>query len=276
MNLAICVIARSENKYINEWCHYHLKMGFNKIYLYDNNNMTDEYIGNFIGDDIKDKVEITDVREQSGGNLQLSLFKQCYDAHTNEVDWMAFFDVDEFLDLNGEFTNIEDFLNQEKFKNCQQIVFKWKCFGDDGVIERDESIPVYEFFKKDNTNHEPLNQFLGKIIIRGGLNIPGELDVHGMHFLNTCLPSGKRGSGTRFITNYQNETIFLNHYRTKTLKEFLETKFIRQNRIYSCCNCSLSNYFFAANDRTPEKEEYARQWIINRFGEGAKEMLKYL
>ena len=37
MKCAICAIAKNENDYINEWCKYHLNLGFDEIYIFDNN-----------------------------------------------------------------------------------------------------------------------------------------------------------------------------------------------------------------------------------------------
>ena len=56
----ICAIAKNENDYINDWVNWHLNLGFDRIYLYDNNELETPYVGDFI--EQKDKVEIIDIR----------------------------------------------------------------------------------------------------------------------------------------------------------------------------------------------------------------------
>ena len=34
MKTALCCIAKNEDRYIHEWVDYHLKLGFDKIYIY--------------------------------------------------------------------------------------------------------------------------------------------------------------------------------------------------------------------------------------------------
>jgi hypothetical protein len=35
-NTSICLIIKDENDYINEWLDWHLKVGFEHFYIYDN------------------------------------------------------------------------------------------------------------------------------------------------------------------------------------------------------------------------------------------------
>jgi len=259
MKTIMCGIARNENRYINEWCHYYLDMGFDYICLYDNNNFSDPYIGDFIDKDIMDKITIIDKREQSGDKAQLEWYKDCYDTYGKDYDWFAFLDIDEFID---GIENIDEFLSQDKFKDAEQIQILWKCFGDDGYIERDMSIPVHEFFKIDNSINEPANKKLGKILLKSGLHIKDgtSIRVHGMDYLKTYYPSGKRSMAMHFILNYDNETVYINHYRTKTLSEFLKYKLPRQNRILTCSGFNL-NYYFNVNKWTQEKQDYVNKWF---------------
>lgn len=39
--IAICCIAKDENWYVNDWIGYHLALGFDHVYLYDNNDYID-------------------------------------------------------------------------------------------------------------------------------------------------------------------------------------------------------------------------------------------
>ena len=49
-NLVLCAIAKCENKYIMEWVQWHFNIGFDKIVVYDNNDVDGEKISDVIGD----------------------------------------------------------------------------------------------------------------------------------------------------------------------------------------------------------------------------------
>lgn len=263
MKTVMCAVARTENKYIDEWCKYYFNLGFEHVYLFDNNDPDEPYVGDAISDEIKDKVTIFNVQGQGEHSAQTNWYLRFYKEYGDTFDWCAFFDIDEFLFLNGECDNdINKFLAQDKFNGVQQIMVKWKLFGDDGYIERDMSIPVYEFFKVVNDDKEPINRLLGKTMICGHLGeLPTNMNCHYCRGLETAYPSGTRTPAKRYLMDYDGDPVFLNHYRTKTLREFLETKLVRQNRIYSSTPITLRDYYFRVNTWTQEKQDFADAWV---------------
>lgn len=280
MRVVVCAIAKNENKYINEWAHHYFNLGFDHIYLYDNNFSKDPYVGDCFDDDIKDKITIFDVRDICGESIQERSYNNFYSLYGETFDWCLFCDIDEFLtgvsDINNFFIK-----NESVFKPFKQVRVKWKLFGDDDIIERDESIPVFKFFKKPiEDNIVFSNQ--AKMFIKGHLDsssffiyIHYALANNSLTF-DSCLPSGKKSNiqgiskKNGIILDYKDETIFLNHYRTKTLKEFLNQKFGRTD----CDRCSFStinlSYFFAMNKNTPEKQEYIKKWLQQKIEERRK------
>ena len=44
--ICICTIGKRENKYIKEFIEYYKNYGIDKIFLYDNNNLNEEYFEN--------------------------------------------------------------------------------------------------------------------------------------------------------------------------------------------------------------------------------------
>ena len=240
MQVVLCAMAKNEHLYINDFVNHYLKLGFDKIYIYDNDEPNQKYIGDFI--DNKDKVEIVDIRGQRKEHLQHDIYTNFYNTH--KFDWCLFCDIDEFLFGINE---IHEFLSQDNFKDTQQIRIKWKLFGDDNLIERDMSKPVYEIFSheiksslmrdlktKGNLEHQ------GKSIVRGGLE---NVVIRSPHFasmfyrdniLSSVLPSGKPCSSKVAIKeDYSNESVFLYHYMTKSLSEFVNQKLDRNDAVYN-------------------------------------------
>jgi hypothetical protein len=98
IKLALCVVAKEENRYISEFIEYYKNLGFNKIYLYDNNNINGEKFDDILKKYIKKKiVEIIDFRGLV--RPQKIAYSQCYYNNKYNYDWIAFYDVDEFLYL---------------------------------------------------------------------------------------------------------------------------------------------------------------------------------
>ena len=157
------------------------------------------------------------------------------------------------------------------YRRASQIRIKWKLFGDDDLITRDMTKPVYSVFKneiktslmrdlitKGNLEHQ------GKALVRGG--IPNVV-IRSPHFASiktrdnvipSILPSGRPCWSKVVITeNYSRETIYLYHYMTKSLSEFVEQKLNRNDAVY---NQALTlDYFWRINKKTPEKIEWLKK-----------------
>lgn len=264
MRVVICAMAKNEHDYINDWVKWHLGLGFDMIYLFDNDDLKSKYIGNFIEKQYQNKVKIINIRGQHCQGLQHIVYTDFYQDHI--FDWCAFFDVDEFL-FGVE--NIKSFLRKDIYKDTQQIRIKWKLFGDDDLIRRDMTKPVYEVFKKEvketrkmNSDEPYFMEDFGKTIVRGG---NPRINFRSAHVASygkkeniapSVLPSGKQCLSTHQIKeDYSEETVYLHHYITKSLSEFIKQKMNRTDAIFEKRILGLS-YYWRVNKQTKEKQEY--------------------
>ena len=251
MKVVICAIAKNEHLYINEWVNYYLKLGFDKIYLYDNDDLDAERVENFIDSDLLDRVEIVDYRGIKRHHLQHYVYDSFYRKQKDNFDWVFFVDIDEFL---VGIDNIKDFLKNPVFRWFDQIRFKWRLFGDDNIVERDTTQPVFGAFTKVITNNPKSNQT--KCMIRGGLQNILINSCHYVKWLNSCYPSGKPCSATEIsLNNYKGEKIFVNHYMTKSLAEFVDQKLNRGDAVWEKRDITL-DYFWQINEKTVEKIQF--------------------
>ena len=63
MKVALCCIGRLENQYAVEFVEWYKKIGFDKIFIYDNNHDGEEYFENVLQSYIDEGfVEITEYR----------------------------------------------------------------------------------------------------------------------------------------------------------------------------------------------------------------------
>ena len=263
MRVVLCCMAKNEHLYINDFVNHYVKLGFDKIYIYDNDDLDKQFIGDFI--DQKDKVEIINVR----GVVQPKLQQKCYTEfyNTHEFDWVFYCDIDEFL---FGVDDIKEMLSKIDNK-VGQVRVKWKLIGDDGYIERDMSKPVYEVFKHSpkityerNLVYSGTLKEQGKAFVRGGLE---NVNVTSPHFASfgerkniipSCLPSGKpSNSGIVIKEDYSKETTYLYHYMTKSLSEFIAQKLNRTDAVFG--DKLALNYYWRINKKTPEKLEYLKK-----------------
>ena len=268
MEIVICALAKNENKYINEWVKHYVDLGIDKIYLYDNNDLDTPFVGDFIDNEYKYKVVIKNIRGQKKDKLQHDIYTGFYAKYGKTFDWCLFCDIDEFL---FGITNFHSWLLQPQFKHAMQIRVMWKLFGDDNLIERDMNKSVVDTFH--NEIHKTLNRNLidkgnlelqGKALVRG--NLPNVV-IRSPHFASfnnrnnvipSILPSGKLCmSKVVIVEDYTKETIYLHHYMTKSLSEFIEQKLNRTDAVFGDISIKL-DYYWRINKKTQEKLDYLK------------------
>ena len=253
MNNVICAIAKNENLYINDWVNWHLNLGFDKIYLYDNNDITTPFVGDFI--EQIDKIKIIDVRGMHEQSFQIKCYNEFYNSH--EFDWCAFIDIDEFIILN-KWKNIQEFVSDPIFKDAQVIKLNWHLYGDDDLIERDMTLPIYQGITKW-INHSYNSH--GKEIIRGGLQ---GLKIESTHWSTVngnlsyqIMPDGRQTFGKVHSHKNCNEA-WVNHYITKTLSEYVNQKLYRGDACILNRNLGMQ-YYWDVNRKTPEKLQWLKE-----------------
>lgn len=261
MRCVICALAKNEHRYINDWVKHYVELGFSTIYLYDNDSVDSDLILDFIDNNLKDKIHYINIRGRTEHCLQHHVYQEFYKQFNKTFDWCLFCDIDEYL---VGIDNINTFLNNNKFDMYNSIRVKWNLFGDDDVIERDLSISPLLFFKNIITDNKKLSN-QGKFFIRGNLN---NIKLESCHYakdtggkpLSACLPSGKRClDGIYITTDYSEETVFLNHYMTKTLSEFIQQKLNRGDAVWETRDINL-DYFWKVNKKTDDK----LRWLTSK------------
>lgn len=268
--IALCCIAKLENRYIRDFVEYYKDLRFDKIFLYDNNDVDGERFEEVIEDFIASGfVEVVDFRGRKVA--QLEAYEDCSARHSREFDWIAFFDCDEYLTFTDNSTDIHAFLSQEKFLPYQAIHVNWMVFGDNELLDDDDGRSVTERFKNPVLPFDfvigdrPENNHI-KTIVRGGLSSLRWRSPHTLQsdYLRCCTPEAKE---TDILSNFQDfvfDTAYLRHYCTKTIGEWVKNKMKRgvPDRQESSWKEVLTlDRFFKCNERTPEKEAYAEQLI---------------
>ena len=268
MKVALCVCGRLGNRYVSEYVKHYKNLGFDHIYIADNNRDGEENFKDVLQSDIDENfVTLYDYRHLTAfTDLIYTYFTDMYNKLSNEYDWIAFFDMDEFLTLVKD-TNIKDYLSRKCFKNANQILINWKTYTDNDLIY-DDGRPCLERF----TTPMDINKYVQygdikenqhiKCIVRTKI---ANVKCESVHYLSAELLENTtyNNCGTKIMPDtYQEinyELSYIKHFFTKTIDEFIN------NRIKKWVNWDFHNFvftlnnFFKVNNLTQEKINYLIQ-----------------
>lgn len=260
MKTCLCAIAKMENHYIREWVEHYRSIGISKIIICDNNNVDGEHFDEVIGDYIESGyVLIVDVRGQH--LAQGSSYLRCYKEFGSDFDWIAFFDIDEFLILDPKYKNIDEFLGESMFSSADLIRVSWRMMSDSGHVRVENG--DYSLVKRFT---EPVKngRMWTKAIVRGKINDfdfnvdDGEASPHlirckGINFaVNTA---GDRVSNASIRERMTHKNAWLNHYSMKTIEEFVLNKKAKGWAVPIDEQILNKDMFFEQNEWTKEKED---------------------
>lgn len=257
MKTSICAIARNEKDYLSEWIVYHLNLGFNHIFLYDNNDLENESTTQLCaGQAWKEQVTIIDYRGKTAA--QLSAYNECYESNRNNFDWIAFIDIDEFITFGAECT--QKTINQylECVNNFDVIVINWMYYGDnEEIYQRKEG--VISRFPKTLPNLE-VNKYV-KSIVKTSANIKFVRNPHCVDGqVRICDDCQQKAPYNEPFKEPSFRKLYIRHYGTKTIDEFIRNKILRGAADQNSNPYNL-NLFYTVNRRSKAKREVEKQYF---------------
>jgi hypothetical protein len=199
MKISLVCIAKNEDNYIQEWINYHLKLGFDNIFIYEN--------------DWDSKIENHKVTKYPvvGVKQQIPVYNEFISKHKNSYDWAAFLDVDEFLVLKKHKT-IHEFI--EDYKDNDSIGVNWVLFGDNNLTKSDDYGMINRFTMRQNSPNHHIKSIIN-------LKNAGYMSVH--NHSGKCVDTNyKRIDNSPFNYNGPIDVAQINHYFCKTKDEFIE------------------------------------------------------
>lgn len=221
--IALVTMAKEEDLYLQEWIDYHLKIGFDDIFIYQNNWRFNKPIQHeqvhFMEWDVESTTTIMRDNPWEWNRhamCYVSFGKQFYE----DYEWAAFFDVDCFLDLK-QTKDVKSFISQFDNLPQRQVAINFAMYGDNGITEFNENnTSVLERFTKrwGMAHTDSHYQFLPIC------KLHKDFDRHAIHFIDgedwvdvDFYVGRGRSSSDRHISFDKAQ---LNHYYTKTLPEW--------------------------------------------------------
>lgn len=264
----LCCIGKMENNYIREFVEHNKSIGFDNIVLYDNNDIDGEHFEDVIGDYIDSEYVI--LKDWRGKELaQIPSYTDCYNTYKDEYDWIAYFDIDEFLELDCN--DIHEFLSNDMFndRGINTIRVCWRQYTDSGLIKVEDnnySMKRFTEYLSITYKYSVNTKIIVKTCIKNGIfdSPHGMLKNHDVVCVNT---GGQLTQNYILINNNTWDNARLNHYRFKTIEEYVLNKMVRlwPTDYLNGGKTGLNlNMFFRFNKKTDEKVNYAN-YLLDKY-----------
>lgn len=214
--LTVCAIAKNEGPYFKEWIEWHIKMGVEKFYIYDNESTdnTKEVLDPYVASGVVEYVYFPGKRQQ------LLAYDDCLEKHRLDAHWIAVIDLDEFI-VPQKDKNIPDFL--KRFESYPAVEINWLIYGSGGAKEKSTENVMNRF------KHHSLPTNISNRHVKSIVNPRRVVGFIGCH--EVARMSGRTvDSHGEIVKKHfrdrepQQDVIRINHYAVKSYEEFLEKR----------------------------------------------------
>lgn len=214
--IAICAILKDEHQYLKEWIDYHLNMGIDQIYLYE--DITSQT-----------HIDITkdydNVHLMSMGNIidmdncfekQMDIYNKFIKVYKDNIDYVFFIDLDEFVAFADDYT-MKDLIAQ--CDDWGAVLLPWKYYGACGHIDNPNAsvVTTYHTYTPIKFPEKP-NKC--RLMAKAFVNMKVGRMKH-IHYHTHSKP----------IVPWDSEDMYtkcwLNHYITKSWEEWCNRLFER-------------------------------------------------
>ena len=267
----ILTIIKNEQAYLDEWIKYHLDLGVEHIFIFEDiDSESHKEICDRYGSDKVTLKSVLDIINEHDKNKAIELKKTIKwnvqhiylrnallwlkNEFIDKYDWCFFIDNDEFITLEDKSKKLEDIL--ELYKNYDAFTMQWECYGANGHIKK----PDYCDKGLIGTYTEKAKGEVPDVIeslIKTCYNLK---KYKHEFFFNQHHPSNKcNWCNTDYIKDYIPcySNIYLRHYITKSWEEYV---WKRDNRGFTWPSMRPYDFFFRINiDMMDKKEELINQ-----------------
>lgn len=210
--LTICCIVKDENEYLKEWMTYHIKIGIEHFYIYDNDSKI------AVSETLKllDLENYATVIKIYGKARQVTAYNDCLKRQGAFSQWIGFIDADEFIVPKSTSGDLPVFLKD--FENAGGLGINWLVFGSSGYIKRTLRSQLRSFLKRSEANF-PINMHV-KLIVQPKF-VKRSIGAHLFSYKKGYIAVNEQ---FKQITSSYSDTsvdkIQINHYYCRSLEEY--------------------------------------------------------
>jgi len=212
--LALCCIVKDENEYLEEWISYHLKIGVQHFFIYDNESKipvhkTLETLG---------LLQYVTVSNIYGKAKQIKAYNDCLTRYRKSCKWIGFIDVDEFIvpkSTNGDLIGL-----LKEFEQFGGLGMNWLVFGSNGHVKRTNQPQLQSFLLRSEENFS-VNRHVKMIVQTKFVN--RSTGAHSFSFLGSyCCVNENFVPISGSYSDISVGKVQLNHYYCRSLEEYYD------------------------------------------------------
>ena len=252
--VAACVVVKDAEAYFEEWIDYHVgAMKVDQVYLYDHSvgfELQRWYI-NSRDDPIYSRTEVIHYEftgrkynEEKGAYNQNVVYRDCVDRFGNDGpkhDYMAFFDIDEFLVPQDErYFSMHSILEKYLLPYGGALIVNWMLFGTANKTAY-SPVPVTKRFQYREREPHGIIKSIAKTSDYKSHKNPHSIKLLGNATVRTTKCPGciHQASGTGASDHERPSNVaLLYHYRYTSMKEYIFKRCFRRNYLGSSNWCN--------------------------------------
>lgn len=277
MTFCILTIIKNEQDYLDEWIKYHLNLGINHIFIFEDicseshKEITDKYnfvtldsIMNLFNDE-KDIQEILELKKTKRFNPHIKYLHKGLDYIKTKYnyDWCFAIDNDEFLTLKNPKSDLENTFSL--FKNYDAVLLQWMCYGANGIIKKPDynKKGVIDTFTTVAKGAVPNSRFYHTKVCYN-MSKYKSCYFENNHYPSLLCKWCRTDFSRKRLTPIYNH-IYIRHYITRSWEEYI---WKLSQRGYLFGKSRTYDFFFKVNpDMLDKKEELLKlvEPILNKY-----------
>ena len=152
--IALASIVRNEAPYLAEFIEYYRLIGFSKIIIYDNNSTDniESVLNQYISSGF---VKYYKMYGLFGAGRQKDVYNDAMNKYGHKYKYMCFFDIDEFLRIDGfdSFKEVNDEFLKHKDKNIGGLGVNMFLFGTSGNKTKPSGLVIENYYLRKEKNY---------------------------------------------------------------------------------------------------------------------------
>lgn len=210
--LALCTMYRNHAHYLREWVEFHMLVGAERFFLYDNGSTDDhlEVLAPYLDEGT---VVLHDWPMYPGGLHQA--FANCIEVHRHDARWIAFLDIDEFL-FSPTGKLVPEVLAE--YEDLPGIAVNRLAFGTSGHRTMPPGLVIENYVRRVRTSRQVKSIVDPTRVVRC-------IGAHGFEYEGGAptvdelrRPINKRA----LMESFSAQRLRINHYVTKSEEEYAE------------------------------------------------------
>lgn len=213
--LSIGAIFKNEKPYLKEWIEYHLMVGVQRFYLYDNESIDNpmEILTPYI------EKGIVIYKKIINPAMQIPVYNDIIYKVQDETKWLALIDLDEFI-VPKESKDLKSFLKE--YERFPGLGINWINFDSNGLKSKPDGLVIENYTRVYFDDNTPENLHIKTILQPSKVTACN--NPHYAFYKNFQLAVNENFK--RIIGPFTNKNsvkkIQINHYCSKSLEEYMK------------------------------------------------------